>query len=181
MSARQIIALTAAALLFFGVFTPVVSIPVMGTMNYFQNGKGDGVIILVVAAASAVLALMNRFGGLWVTGLVSAGVLGFTFYNFHARLDELKSQMDSQLAGNPFRGIADAAVQAVQLQWGWSVLALGTLLLFVAAAMRSSEPMADLCPHCGGIVPLKQPKCNHCNNAVTWINGRARKPSRAVE
>jgi len=38
--------------LFVGVFTPFVSLPFAGNLNYFQNGKGDGVIILLIALVS---------------------------------------------------------------------------------------------------------------------------------
>jgi hypothetical protein len=180
MSGRQIVALVAAALLFFGVFAPIVSMPMLGTLNYFQNGKGDGMIVLALAGVSAVLALVGAFRFLWLTALACTGLLAFTFMAFHSRLEELKSQMDAQLAGNPFRGLADAAVQGVQMQWGWGVLVMGTLLLFAAAAMRDQAAKSAACPHCGGVVPLNQPSCNHCGNAVTWINGKARKPSRAA-
>src|SRR5688572_6811275 len=44
----QMIALAGSAALFFGVFAPLISVPFLGTMNYFQNGRGDGVIILAL-------------------------------------------------------------------------------------------------------------------------------------
>jgi len=36
-------------LLAFGVFAPLVSIPMLGHLNYFRNGQGDGVIVLILA------------------------------------------------------------------------------------------------------------------------------------
>ena len=33
-----------------GVFLPLLSMPIVGSINYFQNGRGDGVIVLVLAA-----------------------------------------------------------------------------------------------------------------------------------
>jgi hypothetical protein len=41
--------------------------------------------------------------------------------------------METKLAGNPFRGIADVAMQSVQIQWGWAVLIVGAGFLIAAA------------------------------------------------
>jgi hypothetical protein len=68
---KQLLAIAGAALQFIGVFLPIVSVPLLGTQNYFQNGKGDGIIILVLSVISIVLATARLFPGLWVTGLSS--------------------------------------------------------------------------------------------------------------
>jgi hypothetical protein len=44
--------------------------------------------------------------------------------------------MESELAGNPFRGIADMAIQTIQLQWGWVVLIIGSALLITAGMIE---------------------------------------------
>lgn len=132
-SMPKILGLAGSATLFLGVFMPVVSMPIVGSMNYFKNGEGDGVIILVLAAISLVLALLGHYRRLWLTGLGSLGVLAFSFIHFQMKLGEIKEKMDVDLAGNPFRGLADAAMAAIQLQWGWAVLALGAALVIAAA------------------------------------------------
>lgn len=122
-----------SVLLFIGVFMPIVSVPIMGNMNYFQNGKGDGVAIIVLAVASLLCTLSNKYSGLWLTGIGSLVVMGITFYQFQSKMAEAKSAMESQLAGNPFRGLADAAMQSVQLQWGWAILLVGVAAIMVTA------------------------------------------------
>jgi len=79
---KQLLGLIGSAVLFVGVFAPIVSIPIMGNMNYFQNGKGDGVIVLVLALISLILVLLKKFKGLWFTGLGSMAIMTFTFINF---------------------------------------------------------------------------------------------------
>lgn len=181
MENRQLVGLAGALVLFVGVFAPLVSVPIMGSMNYFQNGKGDGVVILVFAGISVLLCLTRRYKGLWLTGAGSIAVLLFTFVNFQNKLGGMKAQMDRDLAGNPFRGLADVAVQSVQLQWGWAVLIVGAVILMIAAAMKEVSLRSVECPHCGGVLPISQPSCNHCGNKVTWIQGKARRPSRTAE
>jgi hypothetical protein len=43
MENRQVVGLTGALVLFIGVFTPIVSVPTVGYINYFQNERLDGV------------------------------------------------------------------------------------------------------------------------------------------
>ena len=57
MQSKQIIALIGAAVLCLGVFSPIVTIPLVGSMNYFRNGTGDGVVVLLFAALGAFAAI----------------------------------------------------------------------------------------------------------------------------
>lgn len=132
---KQLFGVVGSTLLFFGVFTPIISAPIVGDINYFQNGKGDGVIILVLALVSIALVLVKKYSGLWITGGASLAVMMFTFVNFQVRISGMKDEMESKLAGNPFRGFADVAMQSIQIQWGWAVLVIGAVLLIAAAAI----------------------------------------------
>ena len=128
---RQILAIVGALLLFVGVFLPIVSMPIVGSLNYFHNGQGDGTIILVLAVISVVLAITRRLRALWITGLSSVGMLLFALVNFLIRMAQMRQQMQAELADNPFKGLADVAMNSVQLQWGWAVLMLGGVLIAV--------------------------------------------------
>lgn len=65
------------------------------------------------------------------------------------------------------------------LVWGMVLGPVGWLLMFLLPSAASRK--AGACPHCGGVLPVGQMSCNHCGNAVRWIQGRAFKPSRPVE
>ena len=65
--------------------------------------------------------------------------MAFTFINFQMKISDMKSQMESELAGNPFRGLADMAMQSVQLQWGWALLIVGAGLVIAGAAMKDES------------------------------------------
>lgn len=64
------------------------------------------------------------------------------------------------------------------LLWAMLLGPIGWLLMFLLPSQAS--PKATACPHCGGVLPVQQVKCNHCGNVVTWMRGRAYRPSRAV-
>jgi hypothetical protein len=136
MNTKQMLGLIGSIALFIGVFTPIVRVPIMGNMNYFQNGKGGGMLILILAVVSLMLVLTKKYKGLWFTGVGSLAVMAFTFINFQMKISEMKSQMESELAGNPFRGLADMVMQSVQLQWGWALLIVGAGLVIAGAALK---------------------------------------------
>lgn len=139
MDRRQILGLVGSAILFVGVFAPLVSVPIVGKINYIGTGERDGVLIVALALTSAALCLARSFKALWFTGIASLVILSFTFIAFQGRFSALQSQMDKELAGNPFRAIADVAMSSVQLEWGWAVLLVGTLLVLAAAAIKPEE------------------------------------------
>jgi membrane protease YdiL (CAAX protease family) len=138
MNTKKLLGIVGSIVLFMGVFMPIVSVPIVGSMNYFQNGKGDGTIVLILAGISLILVLSGKFKGLWLTGIGSLGVTLFTFILFQSKMSQIKDHMESELAGNPFRGLADMAMQSVQLQVGWAFLIVGAGLVIASAAMEES-------------------------------------------
>ena len=136
MPLRQILGLVGSLILFIGVFTPIISLPIVGSMNYFQNGRGDGVIILVLAVFSVFLTLTKRYRFLLFTGGGSLAILAFTFINFQYRMSQMQSQMKESMANNPFGGLGEAMLNTVQIQWGWAVLIIGAALLIAAALLK---------------------------------------------
>jgi hypothetical protein len=133
---KQLLGLIGSAVLFVGVFAPIISLPIVGNMNYFQNGKGDGTIILVLAVISFIVVLLKMFCVLWFTGLGSIALLVFAFVNFQKIFTDINTQTGTELAGNPFGGLADMAMQSVQIQWGWALLIIGAILLIASAAIK---------------------------------------------
>jgi hypothetical protein len=96
MTKRQLLGIIGSAILFIGVFMPIVKLPIVGEMNYFHNGRGDGVIILALAVASFVFALIRWYRQLWITSLSSAAVLAFTFFNFQSKMSQATRQMETE-------------------------------------------------------------------------------------
>jgi hypothetical protein len=59
MTIRQLLGILGSTLLFLGVFLPIVKLPVVGDLNYFANGRGDGVLVLGLALYRSFLCLLN--------------------------------------------------------------------------------------------------------------------------
>ncbi len=153
--------------LFFGTFTPIVIVPIMGGLNCFQVGKvAEGVALagygyMAIAAVSILLVVLKRYVGLWLTGLVSFALLGYTFIEYRRTLRDLASRMEAVHAGlgggsrvmtdgTQAHGdlgrfaeqIAGHLPTIVELDWGWLVLTLGSTLLLVSAFLATRDSSA---------------------------------------
>lgn len=115
-----------------GVFCPIISLPIVGNINLFANGKGDGVALLIFSIVSLFCIFIGRKRLLIYTGAASMIMLGFVYYSFISRMNDVTNQMNADLSGNPFRGLADVAINSVQMQWGWGALIVGACLLIAA-------------------------------------------------
>ncbi len=124
LSAYQIVGLSGSAVLLTGAFLPIVRVPLIGTLNYFHNGWGDGTFIVVLSLAAAFFSVTRRPRTLWAIGLLSVALLAFTFTNFRVHLDQMLEESDP---GSPVLAV-------VELQWGWPVLLIGACGLVAAGA-----------------------------------------------
>ena len=138
---RQTLGVIGSLALFVGVFTPIISLPMVGAQNLFQNGRGDGMILLPIAALSLLVTVTKRFRWLILFGLASLGLLAVEYLFIQSRISEMRVSMERELADNPFRGFGDAMLQAVQLQWGWAVLVAGAAALTVAGFLPGPRPV----------------------------------------
>ena len=135
MQARLVVALIAGVLLIMGPFCPVVSFPIVGDITYFNNGQGDGTIVVVLGALTLVLAALRKYVLLWITGVGSVGLAVFTFMQFRQKIGDLNDKVSDNLKDNPFKGLADVAVQSIQIKWGLAVVLVGGVLAIAAASM----------------------------------------------
>jgi uncharacterized paraquat-inducible protein A len=127
--------LTGSVLLLFGSFAPLIKVPFAGSINYFRNGEGDGVIIIIIAVISAFFTLLKKFPVLWFTGIGSLLLLAYTYLNFQQNMDQTRSSFRSEMQDNPFAGLGEVIMESVQLEWGWVVLILGGIVTISAAAI----------------------------------------------
>jgi len=151
MPLRKILGLVGSLILFIGVFTPIISLPVVGNLNYFQNGKGDGLVILVFSVFSVFLTLTKRYKFLLFTGIGSLTTLAFTFIKFHESISQIESQIGA---------LGEVILNTVQIQWGFAVLIVGAAFLIAAAllketALETEEEKVDETLSFGGVSGAK--------------------------
>ena len=138
---RQTLAVTAGILLVLGVFTPIVSFPFVGDVDFFRAGYGDGYILLAMAGLSMALAVTGRWKQVLVPGLGALAVVLWTFLSVQDTVSQARSGAPATLAGNPHEGLAASVMQAIEWKWGWLLLFAGSGLLVYSAARR--DELAD--------------------------------------
>ncbi|MBM3818166.1 MAG: hypothetical protein FJW14_03980 [Acidimicrobiia bacterium] len=123
MQPRQTLGVLGAFCLAVGAFAPVVSLPEVGGITYVRSGNG---VMLAIGLIALALSLRNHAAWLLPVGLTAMATI----------ITTVRSARSLVIAGPPNAvGIAEAP-PPVQLDWGLAVLAVGTLLLFVAAFMK---------------------------------------------
>jgi len=137
------LALIGAGLLVVGLFTPIVTMPFVGTINMLANGNGGGgagALLLMLAALAAGLIARGGVSDAFWPGAAASGLVAYQFVRLHFVIGQMRESAMRELAGNPFAGLAQGALSAVQVQWGWLVLAAGAgLLAFAGWRARQEE------------------------------------------
>jgi hypothetical protein len=126
---RKTIGIIGSALLFFGVFAPVMRAPLIGSRSLFGAGGGDAVFLMILAVISLLVVLRERYRLLLVPGVLAMLVLVVDFVEVQSRVGKAKAEMSTSALGKAFSA-------GVAIEWGWAVLGLGVVLLFVAALRR---------------------------------------------
>ncbi|MBD2429426.1 hypothetical protein [Phormidium sp. FACHB-1136] len=120
----QFIGFLGVAITFFGMLSPILTAPGVGTLNYFRNGAEEAIILSIFTLFSAFFLFRKNFAWLYEPSVWSFLLVGGTFWYYQSYIAEVKAEIDRDLAGNPFRGIADMALAATGLSWGWFFLFL---------------------------------------------------------
>ncbi|MDR6218419.1 FxLYD domain-containing protein [Deinococcus soli (ex Cha et al. 2016)] len=154
MSTRLTLALIGAALLLIGVFCPFVTAPIVGSVTLFNTGRGDGVILLVLAVLAATFALLRRPTWNWLTAGAAGGLLAFTTLRMTLSLTGMREAMAID-SNTITAAIGSAFSQSVQISFGLPILILGVILLGVSAALKPAptEP-AQPTPRAGVLLPI---------------------------
>jgi hypothetical protein len=135
----DLIMLAGVALLALGVCLPVVYLPILGPVSYLAGGKGDGVIVLILACiiCGLVIFKFRLIGG--VVGLAVAGVMLNTFVKLASEIHDVGAAAKLP-AGNPFAGLVTALANTAGLGFGWLPLFLGVTLVIGGAFVPLAQP-----------------------------------------
>jgi hypothetical protein len=107
-----------AILLFLGVFLPVLKLPIVGSMNYYQNGRGDGVLVLLMVAVAVPMLIRRRFVWLIVPGVSTLVGLVLALLRLQSRIGDLHASQTKDLAGNMFGGLVPRLPERREVRWG---------------------------------------------------------------
>lgn len=128
--------LISSFILLVSTFLPIATMPVVGTVNYIGNGRGDGVLVVIVAIASMLFILAKKTKWISFSGAISLVIIFNTFWRFQFAIADARTSLES-LNGNPFKGIAVAALASIGMSWGWIFLIASSVSLIICAELVS--------------------------------------------
>ncbi|MBC69752.1 MULTISPECIES: hypothetical protein [Acinetobacter] len=140
---QQLIGFLGALVLLIGVFLPILSAPILGSISLLNNGKSDGLIVCALAILSFILIFFNQLRLLWLTGGLSFVLISIDLYMVTNKISQTKAEVTEKLQGNPFGGFADAMMSSIQLQFGWVILYLGCIILLLTPILLNKRKIQD--------------------------------------
>lgn len=129
----KLIAVIGSLLFVVVPFAPLISAPMLGRITLFQQGRGDGIALLIVGLIALVLSILGKYWFLWFGGLFGIIEIGNLFLFFYNRFPELIEAYRRETKGNPFAGVGDFALSNIDPDWGSMILILGTLMMLGVA------------------------------------------------
>lgn len=134
----QLIGFGGGILLLLGIFLPIVSMPIVGSVSIFSSGRVDGYILLGLTIVSLFFVFQNTLRLLKFTSVISLLMVLISFVYVVLKVNNLKGDLAKDLEGNPFGGLAQAMASTVQIQYGWVFLFIGSLLLVYIAFSKNT-------------------------------------------
>jgi hypothetical protein len=139
---RTLVVFAGTVCLFFGIVLPFATVPIVGSVTVLSYSLTYSALLLMAIVAAWLLAYLKAFrlerdlGGLLL--VIFVGAVVYFEVTMHQKIDELSRS----LKGNPFGGLATAAMGTIHLDVGVAVLILGAVLLIVSSFIK--EPDATL-------------------------------------
>jgi len=141
-SANFILVGVASMLMISGVFMPVVKVPILGDVNYFQNGQGDGVFIVILALIAVTLALSKKYLLNLIPSILISIILLYFFLNVRNTVSGIKQSAEDSIIG----GLTATLVEGVQIQFGWAVIILGNIMLYISVLLKPKNTLKKHMP-----------------------------------
>ena len=128
--------LVAAAVMALGAFCPLVSLPIVGSLNYMMGGRGDGVFILGCSAAIIGLVVTGYRRTSALFAVCALFMMIVTLTRFASGLSEARHDLLKSNSGiHVFDELTKLVANSIGLEWGWVPLFGGAFGVIVMALM----------------------------------------------
>ncbi|HGJ65078.1 TPA: hypothetical protein ENS27_06780 [bacterium] len=137
MTGKQLLGIIGAILLIAGLFLPLVKIPLLGSISFYENNQAEAIVIIALSAISIVFILAKRYSLLWFSNIAIMALMSATGIQLVRKLLKVKSKTEGLIGKNLTDKIADKvtniAMDHVKIQWGVAILLIGLLLVILCA------------------------------------------------
>lgn len=136
---RTIVVFAGTVCLFFGIVMPFAAVPIVGSVTVLSYSLTYSLLLLIAILTAWVFAYLKAFrlqrdlGALLL--VIFVGAVVYFEYTMHQKL----SALSQSLQGNPFSGLATAAMGTIHLDIGVAVLILGAVLLIASSFVKEPD------------------------------------------
>lgn len=142
MNPARFMAILGAICLGLGPFCPAVKIPFQGIANFFQVSPKGGAALLLVALASAALALKGRTRHLPFLTILTLSILIVAWIDARAAVLGNASSSGIDWADGLTQKLGRTALKAARFQWGLWMIVSGLILTAAAGHPRLRKDSA---------------------------------------
>jgi hypothetical protein len=122
-----------------GTFLPIVHVPILGSINYLAGGRGDGVLVLILAAVITAGVIFEYRRAAAVVGMLALAVMFTTLLRMAEVFSKVRGDTVKMGKDNLFGGIASALASSVSFEWGWLPLIGGALAVVLAGLLAPRD------------------------------------------
>lgn len=137
------VALLGCALAAIGVFLPMLHAPIVGDVNYFLNGHGDGRYILLAAVIAGIFAYRDITWPSAIAGVLTLALLAWYYSHVQGML--AAAEKSAQNAGI-FSGLGEMLVQSIQIEYGFFVILVGGALMLICNVIPTPTTIQEIAP-----------------------------------
>lgn len=141
MGFKQIIGLIGSILLILGVFIPLVKIPIVGGISFYDNSKLEAVIVILIAVISIFLVVLKRYILLWLSGFALLAVVSVRGIQVIRKVYSARSTAEKilgeKLTAKLTKKLTSIAIEHVDIGLGLIFLVLGAILIILCAFLAT--------------------------------------------
>jgi hypothetical protein len=112
------------------------------TIDYFRDGDGDGLFVLILAAVAAFLLYIKLFHWLRYAGIGAIIIMAITLFDYFNNKSQIREEYSSDDSNFFSQVMSQMADNSVTLEWGWIILFVGASMLIYASYLTptAQEP-----------------------------------------
>jgi hypothetical protein len=127
-----------AALIIFGVFSPIINVPFLGGVPFLRMDSTDSYVVIISALLGAGLCLMElRWSGL-LTGIITLAITAFAYSQINERISSITSS-------DPNNQFLQGLSKSVSPGYAFALLGIGGVIMIASAFLfqQKAEPIWD--------------------------------------
>jgi hypothetical protein len=143
MSNLQILGLIGIVLLIIGLFIPLVKVPLVGGISFYDRNTTESMVVIGFAAISLILILAKRRWLLRITSLAIITLVSSVGIQTIRRLLSTKSTAEKIIGEKLTQKLTNVAIEHVHIYWGIAFLLVGAILILICSAFIRTQEKID--------------------------------------